>query len=176
MSTAIEARLDQIGFALPTYPAPRGQYSPVTIHNGVGYVAGQVSRLPDGVVTGPVEQSTSAEVIKRAAEACVLRALAVLAAIEDRYVIDRVLFLRGYVHAAAGFTEHSAVLDHASDLLHAVFGDRGHHARSAIGVASLPSSGLLEIELVVAVIPREEILAGEGDLAATNTYSTGDVP
>lgn len=170
---AIKNRLEELGLQLPDSPEPRGKYSAVTVHNGIAYVAGQVSRLADGVVTGPVDQTTSTNSIKLAAETCVLRALSVLATIEDNFVIDRILFLRGYVHAASDFTGHSAVLDHASDLLHAIFREQGRHARSAIGVASLPSAGLLEIELVAAVTPRSEGQADEDSAGPANTFSTG---
>lgn len=175
MGSAIKTRLDEIGLELPGNTAPQGQYSAVTVHNGTAHVAGQVSRLADGVVTGPADRTTSPESIKLAAETCVLRALAALAAIEDTFVIDRILFLRGYVYATSDFTGHSAVLDHASNLLHIVFGDRGRHARSAVGVASLPSAGLLEIELVVAVTPRSEMRVGEDGLGAADSFSTGDL-
>jgi enamine deaminase RidA (YjgF/YER057c/UK114 family) len=176
MRSTIQARLDEIGLPLPDNPLPRGRYLAVTVHDSIAYVAGQVSRLADEVITGPVDHNTSPDKIKLAAEACVLRALSVLATLEDSHVIERILFLRGYVHTATGFTGHSAVLDHASDLLHFIFGERGRHARSAIGVASLPSAGLLEIELVVAVAARPA--ASEGDISheATATVPTGDRP
>jgi enamine deaminase RidA (YjgF/YER057c/UK114 family) len=175
MWSAIQPQLNQIGLKLPDSPAPRGQYSAVTVHNGIAYVAGQVSRLADDVITGPVDQTTSPDKIKFAAQTCVLRALSVLTTLEDSYVIDRILFLRGYVYASSDFTSHSAVLDHASDLLHALFGERGRHARSAIGVSSLPSAGLLEIELVVAVTPKPLASSDEDSFGADVTLPTGDL-
>ncbi|MGV2140065.1 RidA family protein [Agrobacterium sp. 16-2014-1-2a] len=174
MRSAIQPQLNHIGLRLPDSPAPRGKYSAVTIHNDIAYVAGQVSRLADDVITGPVDQTTSPEKIKLAAQACVLRALSVLTTLEDSYVVERILFLRGYVHSTSEFTAHSAVLDHASDLLLAIFGERGHHARSAIGVASLPSAGLLEIELVVAVAPKPSATTDNAEPASA--FSTGDHP
>jgi enamine deaminase RidA (YjgF/YER057c/UK114 family) len=81
----------------------------------------------------------------------VLRALSALE--QERGGLDaveRILFLRGYVYARPEFQDHSRILDPASRLLHEIFGERGHHARSAVGVASLPDGGPLEIELMAA--------------------------
>jgi enamine deaminase RidA (YjgF/YER057c/UK114 family) len=87
-----------------------------------------------------------------AATTCVLRALSALEqAIGDLDKVEKVLYLRGFVYAEAGYEQYSKVLDHGSRLLIDLFGDRGRHARSALGVAGLPSSGLLEVELVIAV-------------------------
>lgn len=175
MNIGIRARLHQMGLALADTPAPRGQYSSITVHNDTAYVAGQVSRLPDGVIIGPADEFTSKDTFKLAAETCALRVLSVLASVEDRYVIDRPLFLRGYVYSTADFTSHSAVLDPASELLHAVFGEKGSHARSAIGVASLPSAGLLEIELVVAVTARPQSRVPKKVREPADTLSSGDL-
>lgn len=149
-------QLEPLGLQLHEAPAPRGRYSSVTVHDGIAYVSGQVSRLKDDVIAGPVDEHTPSDVLKLAAEACVLRALGALATIDDVYEFDRVLFLRGYVNAVPDFTAHSAVLDEASTLLQSIFGDRGSHSRSAIGVSSLPSLGLLEIEMVVSLIARPD--------------------
>jgi enamine deaminase RidA (YjgF/YER057c/UK114 family) len=165
MKSDFDTRLAGLGLQLPDIPAPRGKYAGLTVHNGIAYVSGQVSRLGDEVIKGPIDQDTPAGVIKLAAETCILRALSALTAAGEGYAFDRILFLRGYVNAIPAFTTHSAVLDGASDLLHALFGERGRHARSAIGVASLPSSGLLEIELVAALTARS--------LQDTSTASTG---
>ncbi len=174
MLSVIQAQLDLIGLTLPDSPAPRGHYTAVTIHNGIAYVAGQVSRLADDVITGPVDQETSPDKIKLAAQACVLRALSVLTTLEGDYEIQQILFMRGYVNAASDFTDHSAVLDHASILLHAIFGERGRHARSAIGVTSLPSAGLLEIELVVAVAPKATAPTVESHADTAISIPAGD--
>ncbi|MFB8343856.1 RidA family protein [Brucella cytisi] len=172
MMGEIESRLNKIGLRLPDGPVPSGHYSTVTIHNGIAYIAGQVSRLADDVITGPVNRLTSPDKLKLAAHVCILRALSALTTIEDDYEIQRILFLRGYINAAGDFTGHSAVLDHASILLRAIFGERGHHARSAIGVASLPSAGLMEIELIVAVLPKSTDERAR-DIVAS--FSTGDL-
>ncbi|MNY53002.1 Endoribonuclease L-PSP [compost metagenome] len=87
-----------------------------------------------------------------AARTCVLRALSALEnAVGDLDNVERILFVRGFVYAEDRFQSFSQILDESSKLLIDVFGERGHHARSALGVAGLPSNGLLELELIAAV-------------------------
>ena len=143
-----EERLVALGLALPATPVPNGQYRPVVVWNDVAYVAGQVCRTADGVIPGPVHDATDPATIERAAQACVLRALAALDAEVGLDRVARIIFLRGFVFAEAGFRHHPRVLDPASALLAAIFGPMGEHARSAVGVAGLPDGGLLEIEMV----------------------------
>ncbi|MFM0644188.1 RidA family protein [Paraburkholderia bryophila] len=153
MTIDIPARLAELGMTLPPAPTPRGAYQGVVIHNGIAYVSGQVSRTADGIIAGPVDRDTPSSVVQCAAQTCVLRALsALVAALPASSAVERILFLRGFINAVPGFVNHSAVLDEASAVLHHVFGDHGRHARSALGVSSLPGSGLLEIELTVALM------------------------
>ncbi|MGH8778055.1 RidA family protein [Paraburkholderia sp.] len=152
MTTNIVGRLAQLGLTLPPSPSPRGAYEAVVIHDGIAYVSGQVSRVGDDIIAGPVDHDTPPEVIRHAARTCVLRAVSVLVAtLPATLAIERILFLRGFVNAVPDFANHSQVLDEASALLHDIFGESGRHARSALGVASLPGVGLLEIELTVAL-------------------------
>lgn len=156
MST-IRDRVEAFGLKLPSPPAPRGAYTAAVMHGGIAYVSGQVSRIGEETITGPVDEHTAPIIIRQAAHACVLRALSTLAALENEFAFDRLLFLRGFIFAVPTFGGHSAILDPASELLHNIFGEAGRHARSAIGVASLPSSGLMEIELVAAMRTRREL-------------------
>jgi len=152
MTIDIARRLAQLGLTLPDAPSPRGVYVGAVIHNGIAYISGQVSRVGDEIITGPVDHDTPPGVIRLAARTCVLRALSVLVAtLPAATSFDRILFLRGFVNAVAGFVNHSQVMDEASTLLHDIFGESGRHARSALGVTSLPGKGLLEIELTVAL-------------------------
>ncbi|UMY47322.1 RidA family protein [Pseudomonas azotoformans] len=127
---------------------------PVTIHAGVAYVSGQVCRLGDGVISGPVTDQTSPARVTQAGQTCALRALRALSVL-DRAVglenVERILFVRGFVFGGEGFQRFSNVVDGASQVLIDVFGEQGRHARSAVGVAGLPSGGMLELE-VTAVI------------------------
>ncbi len=144
-------RLRDLGLTLPPVPSPQGAYRPVRLHGGLAYVAGQVSRAEEGIITGPVDEATDPDRIAAAARACALRALAVLEAAVGLDHVTGILFLRGFVFAGPAFQGHPQVLDHVSHLLTAIFGEDGEHARSAVGVAGLPSGGMLEIELVAII-------------------------
>lgn len=150
---SVREKLKALDLHLPEAPAPKGDYVPVVVYNGVAYVSGQVCRLAASVITGPARVGTADEILALAARTCVLRALSALEqAVGDLNNVERILFVRGFVYAEDGYQNYSKILDEASRLLIDVFGERGRHARSALGVAGLPSNGLLEMELVVAVI------------------------
>jgi enamine deaminase RidA (YjgF/YER057c/UK114 family) len=146
-------RLSELRLSLPAPPAARGNYRPVVVWNDIAYVSGQVCRTADDVIHGPADEATAPSIVARASQVCVLRALSALHAQVGLDSIAQILFLRGFVSALPGFKRHSAFLDPASDLLTSLFGERGQHARSAIGVSSLPDDGLLEVELVVGLSP-----------------------
>ncbi len=148
----VHKRLAELGLHLPEPPEPRGEYVAAVVHGGIAYVSGQVSREGQQVIAGPVTPDTPPAIVAQAARACVLRALSVLDQPDgglDR--VDRILFLRGFVHDGPGFQNHSQVLDEASKLLLSIYGERGRHARSAVGVAGLPGGGMLEIEIIAAL-------------------------
>lgn len=138
------------GLALQTI-TPRGLYQPAIRHGDLLYLSGQVSRLDQDTITGPA----NAENIDRgqlAARTAALRALSVLDAMLEPGERVCILKLTGYVMSEAAFTQHSAVIDGASQVLTLVLGDAaGAHARTAVGVVSLPSSGMVELDLVCAV-------------------------
>jgi DNA-binding transcriptional ArsR family regulator/enamine deaminase RidA (YjgF/YER057c/UK114 family) len=117
-------------------------------------VPGRQRREGGTVLRGPIGPDAPRQDITRAATACALRALSALRhALGDLDAVERVLHPRGFINSRPDFEEHPAALDAPSSLLREVFGERGHHARSALGVASLPGGGLLEIELTAAVLP-----------------------
>ncbi len=150
----VEARLAAQGHVLPDAVAPAYQYVAVVVHQGVAYVSGQIPRAGGQVLfTGKAGADVSLVQAQRAAEACVLQGLAQLKAeLGDLGRVSRILKVTGYVASAPGFTQQPQVIDAASNLLVAAFGDVGRHARSAVGVAELPRSVPVEIELVVAVM------------------------
>lgn len=149
----IECRLEELGLELPEAVVPLYSYVPVMIHNGVAYISGQVPRI-DGEVpyTGKVGRDVTVDQARELAEICVLKGLSCLkAAIGSLDNVEQVLKVTGYVQTAPGFYEPSKVLDAASELLEKIFDEKGLHARSAVGVAELPSNTPIEIEFIIAV-------------------------
>ena len=149
----VEEKLKQFGLFLPPAAQPAFQYVPVTIHAGTAYVSGQLPREDGEVrITGKVGETVDVGTAQRAARICILNGLSCLkAALGDLEYVERILKLTGFVASARGFVEQPKVIDAASSLLVDLFGERGRHARSAVGVAELPRNAPVEIELVVAV-------------------------
>ena len=149
----IDDRLKELGIALPDAAAPSFNYVPVTVHNGVAYVSGQMPKVDGAVrVFGKVGGEVDVETARGEARICILQGLASLKAeLGNLDRITRILKVNGYVASAAGFNEQPKVLDAASDLLVEIFGETGRHARAAVGVAELPRNAAVEIELMVAV-------------------------
>jgi enamine deaminase RidA (YjgF/YER057c/UK114 family) len=149
MTGRIEARLTALGITLPTPAAPIANYVPFTVSGKLVVISGQIP-LRDGVVafTGKVGAEVTPEQGKDAARLCFINLLAQLkaAAGGDLDRVARVLRLGGFIAAPATFTQHAAVMNGASDLAVEVFGDAGRHARSTIGVPSLPADAAVEVE------------------------------
>ena len=151
----IERRLAERGLELPQALAPVGNYLPVRIHDGLAYVAGHAPM--DGaevLVRGLVGQTLSVEQGYQAARLTALSMLASLRqALED---LDRVhAWLRavGYIHCVSGFDRNADVLNGFSDLIVDLWGDAGHHARSAPGQGPSPLGVPIIIDAIVAVSP-----------------------
>jgi enamine deaminase RidA (YjgF/YER057c/UK114 family) len=150
MPGTIEARLTELGITLPVAAAPVANYVPFTL--GLGgkllVVSGQVP-MRDGTVAfqGKLGALIDLETGQQAAQLCLINVLAqVKAAIGDLDRVVRVLRLGGFIAAGPEFTQHAAVMNGASDLAVAVFGEAGRHARSTIGVPSLPMDAAVEVE------------------------------
>lgn len=146
--TDIEARLAELGIVLPEAPAPAANYVPHVVAGNMVYVSGQISKGPHGLITGKLGAGLSAAEGQEAARACALALIAQLRAAlgGDLSRLVQVVKLTGFVNAAADFTDHPQVVNGASDLMVQVFGDRGRHARAAIGCASLPLGVAVEVE------------------------------
>ena len=149
----IEAKLKELGHQLPAFAAPAFDYVPVSVHERTAYVSGQIPRTADGVLcTGKLGAEVSLEKGQEAARLCILHGLSALKhTLGSLERIERILKLTGFVASAAGFTQQPQVIDAASGLLKATFGESGRHARSAIGVAELPRGVPVEIEMIVAL-------------------------
>ena len=149
----LEEKLKSLGYTLPEAAAPSFQYVPVTLHNGVAYVSGQMPKVDGEIRTfGKVGAEVSIEEAQESARVCILQGLACLVdAIGSSDRIQQVLKINGYIASAPGFNMQPKVLDAASYLLVEALGDAGRHARAAVGVAELPRNAPVEIEMTVAV-------------------------
>ncbi|MCP9471197.1 MAG: RidA family protein [Nitrospira sp.] len=153
MKMSYEAKLRDLGVALPPPPKPVANYVPVVKVGELLFLSG-VLPMRDGklCMTGKLGEALSVEQGKEAAQIAVLNALAIVKAeIASLDRVVRVVKMIGYVASASGFTDQPQVLNGASDLLVAVFGDAGRHARVAVGAAELPRQAPVEIELVFQV-------------------------
>lgn len=151
----IEDRLAAKGLSLPPVAAPVAAYIPAVRMGDTIHTSGQLP-VKDGALlgTGIVGDTVTAEDAVELARVCALNALAAAAELADSIDDLRVVRLVGYVAATPDFTGHPAVINGASELIVDVLGERGQHARSAVGVASLPLGAPVELELVALVDPR----------------------
>jgi enamine deaminase RidA (YjgF/YER057c/UK114 family) len=151
---SVEARLTELGLYLPVAAAPVANYLPWVRSGSLLHISGQLSKNADGtVMTGHLGDTMMTEQGARAAKTCALAVLAQISAALDGdwSKLKQVVKLSGYVSSTALFREHPAVINGASDLMVAVLGDAGRHARSAVGVASLPLGAAVEIDAIVEV-------------------------
>lgn len=151
MSSSPASRLSELGYELPPVPKPAGSYVPAVRSGALAFTAGQLP-LDEGTLlyAGKVGDTVALEEAAEAAQRCALNALS--AAAEAAGGLDniaRVIKVTGYVASARGFNQQPQVLNGASDFIGAVFGEAGHHARSAVGVAELPLGAPVEVEIVV---------------------------
>jgi enamine deaminase RidA (YjgF/YER057c/UK114 family) len=123
-------------------------YVPYLIAGNLLFISGQISKAGDGtLLSGRVGDTLSIEDGIAAARVCALNVLAqAQAALEDLDRVAQVMRLTGFVNAGPDFTDHPKVINGASDLMVAVLGDKGRHARSTIGVAELPLDAAVEVE------------------------------
>jgi enamine deaminase RidA (YjgF/YER057c/UK114 family) len=148
-----DKKLQEMGITLPTPPQPAGAYTRAVRHGDLVFVAGQLP-MTDGKVQyiGKVGRELSPDDGYAAARLCALNALSILQAeLGSLDNIVRIVRVAGFVASAEGFTAQPKVINGASELLHAVLGERGIHARVAVGVAELPLGAGVEVEVTAAV-------------------------
>ncbi|MEW6256531.1 MAG: RidA family protein [Pseudomonadota bacterium] len=150
---SIDQKLADLGITLPTPKPPVANYVPVVKTGNLLFVSGQVSLDGSGTVTtGKLGAGMSIEDGRAAARLCAINVLAQVKAVTgDLDAVVRIVKLVGFVNSTLEFTEQPAVINGASDLLVEVFGDKGRHARSAVGVASLPFNAAVEVEAIVEI-------------------------
>ncbi len=153
MTDQAEARLKEMGLALPDAPAPAANYVPYTIAGNLLTISGQIAKTDDGeLISGRLGDDVDVAHGQRAAQVCALSILAqAKAALGDLSRIKQVVKINGFVFAAHDFTDHAQVINGASDLLVNVLGDAGRHARAAVGMASLPFGVSVEIDAVIEI-------------------------
>jgi enamine deaminase RidA (YjgF/YER057c/UK114 family) len=154
MAGTVEQNLAAQGIVLPAPKAPVANYVPFVRTGNLLFVSGQVCLDADGklIAKGKLGAGVSIEDGAAAARGCGINLLAqVKAAIGDLDKVVRVVRLGGFVNAAPDFLEGPKVLNGASDLMVAVFGDKGRHARTTVGVSALPSDAAVEVEGVFEV-------------------------
>ena len=154
MAGTVENKLKELGIALQSPAAPVANYVPFVRTGNILVVSGQLCFGDDGklVAKGRLGDGVSIEDGQKAARACAVNLLAqVKAALGDLDKVVRVVRLGGFVNSAAGFVDGPKVLNGASDVMVAAFGDRGKHARSTVGVAALPADAAVEVEAMFEV-------------------------
>ncbi len=141
-------QLKKKGLVLPPAPKPVGSYRPVIIAGNMAFLSGQVSRKPDGVmIAGKLGKDLGVEEGKAAAQVAALNALSIMHHLVGFDRFDRMLRVVGYVQAVPDFYDISSVMNGASDFFLEIFGETGAHARSAVGMASLPMNAAVEVEV-----------------------------
>ncbi len=152
-SSTPEERLASLGIELPTIPPPAGNYRHAVRSGNVLYLAGHIPIRADGsVILGRLGESLDLDAGVDAARVAAAGAIATLRdELGSLGSVRQIVRLFGAVNATPTFLQHTQVINGASDLLTDVFGDRGRHARLAVGVASLPFNIALEVELTVEV-------------------------
>lgn len=150
---SVEARLKELNITLEEAQPSANKFVPVNQTGNLLYTSGQVC-AKDGVLvsTGKLGSEVSVEDGQKAAEQCMIRCLSVLKDhLGDLDKIKKVVKVLGFVQSADDFYDQPAVMNGASDLLHAVFGEKGKHARAAIGSNALPNNASVEVEIIVEI-------------------------
>ncbi len=151
MAGNTEKTLAKLGIALPQAAAPAANYVPFVISGNLLFVSGQLP-MENGkiAISGTLGDSVSLEDGQKAARLCAINIIAqAKAALGDLDRVRRVVRLGGFVASANGFTDQPRVVNGASDLMVAVFGDAGRHARAAVGVNVLPLGAAVEIDAII---------------------------
>ena len=150
---SVEDKLAEMGLTLPKPAAPVAAYVPVVIAGGMAYVSGQVSMRDGQLIKGRLGENMGLEEGMAAAQACGLMIVAQLKAALDGDLsrVEKIVKLGAFVSSTADFVDQPKIANGASELMVALFGEAGRHARSAVGVPVLPLGVAVEIDAIVAV-------------------------
>ncbi|KAF0122820.1 MAG: endoribonuclease L-PSP [Xanthobacteraceae bacterium] len=150
--SVIAARLAELGIVLPNPVAPVANYVPFVRMGSLLVVSGQISLGPNGLVAGKLGGGISIEDGQKAARICGLNVLShIQSAVGNLDNVIRIVRLGGFINCTPDFGDGPKVMNGASDLMVEVFGEKGRHSRSTIGVAALPSNAAVEVEAMVEI-------------------------
>ncbi len=147
----IEEKIKELGYKLPEPPKPLAAYVPAILAGDLVFTAGQIPIVEGNLkYSGKVGKEISEADGRNASEICALNCLsAIKGVIGELDRIEQVIKLTVFVNSADGFTNQPAVANGASELMEKIFGKKGSHARSAVGVNELPKNAAVEIEMIV---------------------------
>ncbi|MHC5004501.1 MAG: RidA family protein [Planctomycetota bacterium] len=152
--SSVRRRLADLGLTLPSAPSPVAAYVPAVRTGSLVFISGQVPFSGGELIAhGPVPHDTAVDDAVACARQCVLNGLAVLSDALDGDLdrVEQIVRVGVFVASSPGFTDQPLVANGASELLQAVFGDRGRHARAAVGSVALPLNAPVEVEMIVEV-------------------------
>lgn len=144
-----EQKIQKLGLTLPPPAAPAGSYVPVVVSGSLAFLSGQISKAGERAILGKVGRDLSLDEGREAARLCALNVLSLIRHIVTFERFERIARVVGYVQADPSFYDIPKVVNGASDLFVEVFGEKGKHARSAVGMASLPLNAAVELEVTV---------------------------
>ena len=147
---SFEDQLDRLGLTIPNPAKPAGSYKPCLIVDNIAYISGQGPLLGDGTFAkGVIGKDVDIETGQKHAQRC---GLAILSALKnevgDLDKVEQLMKITGFVNCISDFTQQPSIINGCSDLMKEVFGDKGVHARAAVGVNSLPLGFTVEIEAI----------------------------
>lgn len=153
MTDAIDAKLAELGLVLPEAAAPVAAYVPAVEAGGLLHVSGQLPFLDGQLMTGRLGEDRDLAYGQAAAQRCGLMLVAQIkkALGGDLGQVERVVKLGVFVNSVGNFTDQPKVANGASELMQALFGEAGRHARSAVSVPALPLNAVVEVDAVVAI-------------------------
>ena len=153
MTTHVDRKLEELGLTLPEAAAPVAAYVPVVEANGLLHISGQLPFKDGALMTGRLGEGRDLEFGAEAAQRCGLMLVAQIKKYLDGDLsrVERIVKLGVFVNSAADFTDQPKVANGASELMQALFGDAGRHARSAVGVPVLPLGAAVEIDAIVQI-------------------------
>lgn len=161
----IQKKIEELGLFLPACPKPLASYVPANRIDNLIYVSGQLPSIKGdlGSYVGSVPSSMSPEVAARAAGLCLLNSIAAAISVLQPGETLKLVQMQGFIQSDPDFHEQAAILNGASNLAVKIFERNGYHARTAVGVSSLPKNAVVELSCIFQVIADESKFTGRND-------------